>query len=93
MRVQGREITEYEKDDQEEFHTPVFLELGEVSLIAGPKKLRKLAKFLKAYATVLESGSDQDHAHFNRNISTRPQIVLINKRMWKQHMLDKGTIV
>lgn len=84
MKVTGREITEYEREQAGEILTPAFLTLGEVDIEAGPKGLRKLAKFLNEIARYMEKGGSQDHFHFNSNINDRPQIVIISKKAAKQ---------
>jgi hypothetical protein len=40
-------------------------ELKEVSFIADPTELRKLAGFLMAQAEGYEAGDEQDHIHFS----------------------------
>ncbi len=82
MRITGRELSEYEIEDND--HYPVFLTMGEVDIEAGPKGLRRLAKFLNETARQMEKGSEQDHYHFNRNINDRPQIVIIYKKAAKE---------
>lgn len=46
-------------------------ELKEVSLIADPTELRKLAEFLISQAERYEGGNDQEHAHFSDFIGDR----------------------
>ena len=67
MRASGKELSAMDDDD------PAIFQLGEVCIEAGPKKLRKIAKFLIECAETLEKGTEQDHFHFNGNVHTRPQ--------------------
>lgn len=92
MIVTGREIREFEAGSNDETgdHRAVFLTMGEVCIEGGPKGLRKLAKFLKDCARVMAKGSDQDHFHYNGNINTRPQIIVINKRVAEQHRAEEA---
>ena len=95
MEVTAREITEYEADDIDgdgRGKMPEFLSLGELCLTSGPKKLRKLAKFLNYCAEQMEQGSEQDHYHFNGNINDRPQIVVLNKKIMKRIKREREEI-
>jgi hypothetical protein len=82
MIAGGQELSAYERSHTEDI-TPEFITLGELTLEAGPKGLRRLAKFFNQCAEHLENGGAQDHFHFNSNINTRPQIVVINKKAAK----------
>ncbi len=83
MKAGGQELSAYERSHTEDI-TPEFIQLGELTLEAGPKGLRRLAKFLIWCAEQMESGSEQDHFHFNRNINDRPQIVILSKKIMKR---------
>ena len=82
MIAGGQEISAYERAQSEDIY-PDFITLGELTLEAGPKGLRRLAKFLLWVAKQMEKGSEQDHYHFNGNTNDRPQIVILNKRIAK----------
>lgn len=73
MKAYGQEIADYDTED------PTILELGEVSIIASPAKLREIAKFINECADHWNNGSDCDHFHFNRNVTDRPQFVLVKE--------------
>ncbi len=82
MIAGGQELSAYERSHTEDI-TPEFITLGELTLEAGPKGLRRLAKFLIWCAEQMEKGSQQDHFHFNGNTNDRPQIVILSKKIAK----------
>lgn len=86
MIIAARELGEYEaeRNDETGHHEAVFLKIGELDIEAGPKGLRKLAKFLNQCARHMEKGGQQDHFHYNANINDRPQIVVLNKRIARE---------
>lgn len=90
MHITGREIREYEAEQTDENWAgmPVFHTLGEVIVEGGPKGLRRLAGFLMDCARHMAKGGDQDHFHYNGNTRTRPQIVVINKRVAKLRRIE-----
>jgi hypothetical protein len=91
MNITGREIGEYEAEQNDENWAgrPVFHTLGEVVIEGGPKGLRKLASFLKDCARHMAKGGEQDHFHYNGRTTTRPQIVVINKRIAEERRLER----
>ena len=91
MLITGREIGEYEAEQQEDWAgRPNFLTLGEVIIEGGPKGLSKLARFLGDCARHMAKGGSQDHFHYNGRTDTRPQIVVVNKRVAKRHRAEQA---
>lgn len=59
-------------------------ELGEVTLVASPEELRKIARFLDEVATKMESSPDTwEHEHLcdqQSEFSTSPHFVVFNPK-------------
>ena len=63
------------------------MELKEVTLIASPVQLRKIAKFLEAAAAGIEQrGPKWEHEHLGDTVPgfrTSPQFIVFNSQLYK----------
>jgi hypothetical protein len=71
----------YAKEEQDaENITPV--DLAEITLVASPEELRRIAKFLEICASKIEThGTSWEHEHLSdqdKSFETSPQFVVFN---------------
>ncbi|HET7330109.1 hypothetical protein [Dyella sp.] len=59
------------------------VELAEVSFVANPIELRKLAEFFVSQAELFEAGDGREHTHFSdfiKNRDARSDVVVCNPK-------------